>query len=363
MDSMKIADLRERAARLPRVDLFPKPTPLHRCPRFSEALGNGVNVWLKREDMTMAGFGGNKVRKLEFTMGRIKAEGYDTAVFGLAGQSNYCRQLAAVCAAQGVPCHLVLRKDHKADGPLQGNLLMDHVFGAEVTMVAHREGEATTGPEASIRLRERQAAALKELMERLKAEGRKPYRLGRADEVLGAVAFALCLAEIVEQLAAAGAIPDYVCATGYSGTGAGLLLGKRVLGFPGEVLGFCPSPGVPDLDETARTATDAAALLGYGEKFTREDLRNTSDYGGPEYGLPNEGCLEAIALMGRTEGIILGPVYTGKGMAGVIDSVRKGVIPAGATVVFLHTGGTPEFFTYNVEVAEHLLKATRNAEL
>lgn len=338
----KIVLLRERASRLPRVSLSPLPTPLHECPRLAEALGGKVRLFMKRDDLLSVGLGGNKVRKLEFSLGRAKAEGCDVVVHGLAGQSNYCRLTAAACAAVGIPCYLILRKDQKAEDPPQANRLLDYIFGARVTMVPSLE----------------QQSALARLVEELKAQGHKPYRIGHDDEVLGAVAYSLALAEIIEQMAAVGAKADCVCVTGWNGTQAGLMLGKRLLGFEGPVLGFLPAPEAGNQERhhaAIRIAQEAAALLGFQETFSVEDFHNSADYGGPKYGVPTKQCLEAISLLGRTEGLVVGPTYTAKGLAGTIDYIRTGRIAPGQTAVFLHTGGTPEVFAFHAEIAAALM--------
>ncbi|MCZ7649063.1 MAG: pyridoxal-phosphate dependent enzyme [Planctomycetota bacterium] len=335
----RIADLRERAARLPRVSLTELPTPLQACERLSRAIGHGLRLHLKRDDLTSLGFGGNKIRKLEFSLGAALAQGCDTVVHGLAGQSNYCRQTAAACAKLGLPCHLVLRRDHKTAGAPQGNLLLSHLFGARIEMVAPDE----------------QPAAKQRLVERLKAQGRTPYLIGSQDEALGAVAYALCLAEILEQGLERGAEPGVVCVTGWNGTQAGLALGARVLGWRGRVLGFAPSPSADEArrrEAAARAAREAARLLGGEESFSAGDIVNTSAYAGAAYGEATAEGLEALALLARTEGLVAGPVYTGKGLAGLIDYVRKGEIAPGSVVVFVHTGGTPEVFAYHQEVSQ-----------
>ncbi|GAG49593.1 unnamed protein product, partial [marine sediment metagenome] len=216
-DSWSIEQLRERVARLPRTSLTHLPTPFQECPRLGEALGDRVRFFMKRDDLTTLGGGGNKIRKLEFSLGEAQASGYDIIVHGLAGQSNYCRQTAAAAARLGLPCYLVLRKDHKAEDPAQANRLLDYVFGAEVRMVEPDE----------------QADAKAELVAELRSKGHKPYVIGYDDEVLGAIGYSLCLAEIIQQQADAGIEADYVCVTGRSGTLAGLILGKRLLGFEG----------------------------------------------------------------------------------------------------------------------------------
>jgi 1-aminocyclopropane-1-carboxylate deaminase/D-cysteine desulfhydrase-like pyridoxal-dependent ACC family enzyme len=345
-----IHELRERAARLPRVHLTDLPTPLHECPRLAEALGGGGRFFLKRDDLTSLGLGGNKLRKLEFSLGAAKAEGCDVLVHGLAGQSNYCRQAAAAAAKAGMRCVLVLRNDHKAGDPAQSNRLLDYVFGAEVQMVSADRGEQSRAKEA--------------LLERLRAEGHEPNTVGVRDEVFGAVSYALCLAEILEQSAAAGVRPDYVCVSGRNGTTAGLVLGKRLLGFAGEVQAFDVMPCDEESKDlalraaTADQASQAAGLLGLAETFTAADVPVTPAYAGVAYGVPTEAGLDAVLLLGRTEGLVVGPVYTGKGLSGVLDWVRTGRIARGGTVVFVHTGGTPEVFAYNQEIMDRL-RATR----
>lgn len=345
MERLSIEDLRDRAGKLPRVSLTHLPTPLLECPSLGKHLG--VRLFFKRDDLTTLACGGNKIRKLEFGIGEALASGCDVIVHGLAGQSNYCRQTAAAAAKCGLKCVLVLRKDHKTDGPPQGNLLLDHVFGAEVRMV---------GPEPGLQKQAKDA-----LMEELKAAGHKAYRVGRHDEVLGAVAYALCMGEIIAQLEAVGVRADFICVTGQAGTQAGLVLGKRLLGFAGEVLGFNVMPMTDQRasDEwTAGVATEAAKLLGADVTITADEVHNTAAYAGEAYGTPTAACMEAMGLLGRTEGLAVGPVYTAKGLAGMIDYARTGKIAAGSTVVFVHTGGVPEIFAYNREVMDSLGRAT-----
>ncbi|MBN2581730.1 MAG: D-cysteine desulfhydrase family protein [Planctomycetes bacterium] len=333
-----IDELRQRASRLPRIPLAHLPTPLEEWPRLSEALGKDVRILAKRDDLTSVGCGGNKIRKLEFSLAAAKAAGCDTIVHGLAGQSNYCRQTAAAAAKCGMKCVLVLALDHKTDGTPQGNLMLDHVFGAEVRMVAPAE----------------QGAAKDALMEELAAQGRKAYRVGHDDEVFGAVGYALCMAEIVEQAAALGVDVDTVCVSGRLGTTAGLILAKRLLGFEGAVQSFHVAPASGDealRGPTVKVLNDAAALLGCDERFTIDDVHNTDRYAGPRYGEPTAECLEAMLLLARTEGQIASPVYTAKGLAGMVDFVRTGRIAPGSTTVFVHTGGMPETFAYNEEVS------------
>ncbi len=329
-------ELRRRASTLPRVSLAHLPTPLDELPRLSAALESKARLYAKREDQTGLGLGGNKVRKLEFVLGHAREQGCDALVHGLAAQSNYCRQTAAAAAQTGMPCLLILRKDHKSDDPPQGNRLLDFIFGAEVRMVEpQRQGEA-------------KRLAVEELRER----GLNPYLIGRFDEVLGAVAYSLCMVEITEQLN--GEAPDFVAVTGGAGTQAGLVLGQRLLGLNTRVQGFRPSPADErsSREQCASIANEAARLLGADVTIREDEIENTSRYGGPSYGTPNGACLDALLLFGRTEGLVLGPVYTAKGFSGVMDRIRSGEIPEGSRVVFVHTGGTPEVFAYNNEIVE-----------
>ncbi len=346
-----LQELRRKAAVLPRLSLTRLPTPLQECRNLSAALGGKVRIFIKRDDLITCAFGGNKVRKLEFSFGRIQQEGYDCVVFGLSGQSNYCRQVAGICAMLGLPCHLVLMKDAKTDGPWQGNLLLSHLYGARITML-----DASRDPE--------QPAVISRLVEELKAQGRKPYRIGRQDEVFGAVGYALCLAEILEEMEDMGVVPDRIFLAGGSGTPAGIVLGSRLLGYGGKVTVFGVSHTRTEQkvrEIIAAQATDGAALLGLDEKISPEDVDFTQQYVGPGYAVPTPECLEAIALVGRTEGIVAGPVYTGKGLAGLIHRIRSGEVAAGETVVFLHTGGVPELFAYHEEVAQAIVRMSESA--
>jgi 1-aminocyclopropane-1-carboxylate deaminase/D-cysteine desulfhydrase-like pyridoxal-dependent ACC family enzyme len=343
-----IAELRQRAERLPRIPLCQLPTPLQECPRLSQAVG-GARILLKRDDLISLGMGGNKIRKLEFTLAAAKAEGCDVLLHGLAGQSNYCRQAAAAAAKVGMRCILLLRQDHKADDPPQANRLLDYLFGAEVHMVSADRRE--------------QAAAKDALVAKLRSEGHIPYLIGERDEVFGAVGYALCMAEILEQSASAGVKPDIICASGSAGTTAGLALSKRLLGFAGPTQSFDVAPysaeaGLKVRATTAGFASQAAELLGLKEAFTLDDIPVTNAYSGPAYGTCTDAGLDAVLLLGRTEGLVVGPVYTGKGLSGVVDWIRSGRIAPGSTVVFLHTGGTPETFAYNQEIMARI-QATR----
>lgn len=326
------ADLRTAAGRLPRVSLTHLPTPLEELPRFSDRLG--VRVLIKRDDCTGLYFGGNKARHGEFLLGDAIDLGCDLVVWGAEIQSNNCRQTAAACAKLGLECRLYLSPGrHRRD--VQGNLLLDYLVGARVEIV-----EATIGRELD--------AVLAAKADEFRRAGRKPYVWDRG-RVLprAAVSYALAFAEIAEQC---DTVPDAVYVSSAGSTGAGLALGQAVLDYPAAVRSVCPMAWPWDVRaEMADTANAAAALLGLDVRLTGDRIEADESQVGT-YGRPSEAGQEALRLLATTEGILLDPVYSAKAMAGLIADARSGKLPAGATAVFIHTGGTPVVFALRDEV-------------
>jgi L-cysteate sulfo-lyase len=343
---ISVPDLRAALAKLPRASLAHLPTPLEPMPRLSAALGD-VELWIKRDDCTGLAMGGNKTRQLEFTLGDALAQGADCIIQGAASQSNHCRQAAAAGCKLGLECHLVLCRDRFAD-PVQGNLLLDRLFGA---VIHWREVEL--GPAMQ---KEKEALA-----ERLRGEGKRPYVIGgHRGEMLAAAAYAIQVCELAEQCAQQGfrstregtiAQPDavYVCSAG--STHAGLALGTRAIGWDCPVQAIAPirwDYNVPA--NIAIIANRLAEAAGLNVNMQEGELRHSEDYLGAEYGVLTREARVAIELVARTEGILLDPSYTGKAMAGLIDHVRRGIIRPGSRVVFIHTGGTPALFAYAAEL-------------
>ena len=325
----------KKIAQLPQVDIGHFPTPLEECPRLSEELG-GPRIFIKREDCSGLAFGGNKVRQLTFTIGDGVNQGADTIIQGAASQSNHCRQAAAASAKLGLKCYLRLARDNKS--VRQGNVLLDELSGADVEFV-----DASMGSELD--------AIKYALAEELKEKGLKPYVLAAPrSTALAAVAFAWCIAEIHEQQEAMGIDADWIYAASAGGTQGGLILGTKVLGLEMKPFGIAPI-GWPDRVERIRNAAnDAAGILGLDLVINDDDVRNTDDYVGEDYGVLTPECVDALKLMARTEGIFLDPSYTSKALSGLIDHIQKGRISADETVIFLHTGGTPALFAYNEEL-------------
>ena len=332
---VKYDDLCHRVSQVPQVNLGHFPTPLEDCPRLSERLG-GPRILIKREDCSGLAIGGNKVRQLTFTIGEAVHQGADTIVHGAASQSNHCRQAAAACGRLGLECYLRLARDHKS--VVQGNLLLDHLAGANVEIVDVPFGD--------------ELHAVKEaLAEELKAKGLKPYVVGGSHATaLAAVGFVWCMAEIYRQQEALGVEADWIYVASAGGTQAGLVLGSKALGMRTKPFGFAPLSWDDRIERVQKAANNAASILNLEVSIDNNDVRNTDAFVGQGYGILTPECVEAIRLVAQTEGIFLDPVYSGKAMAGLIDHVERGELTSDDTVIFLHTGGTPQLFVYNEEL-------------
>lgn len=332
---MKCEDLLDRVARVPQVDIGHFPTPLEDCPRLTKALG-GPRILIKREDCSGLALGGNKVRQLTFTIGEAVHQGADTIVHGAASQSNHCRQAAAACARLGLKCYLRLSRDHKS--VVQGNLLLDHLAGANVEIVDVPFGDELHTVKVA-------------LAEELKAEGLKPYVVGGPHATaLAAVGFTWCMAEIHRQQETLGVEADWIFAASAGGTQAGLVLGAKALGMKIKPFGVAPLSWDNRIERIQQAANAAAAILDLDVSIDNNEVRNTDAFVGKGYGMLTPECADAIKLVAQTEGIFLDPVYSGKAMAGLIDHVERGQLTSDDTVIFLHTGGTPQLFVYNEEL-------------
>lgn len=332
-----LSELRRNVERLPRFPLAHLPTPLEPLPQLSHALG-GPQIYIKRDDCTGLAFGGNKTRHNEFLLADALAQKADLFVWGAGVQSNNCRQTAAACAKAGLDCYLVLGRGKPAEGPdvVQGNLLLDHLVGAQYEIVDEGVGEAL----------DRRIA---QVAEQFRSRGRRVYSWDRhAVRPLAAVSYILCLIEILQQAAQLHFRPDAVYVSSSGSTGSGLALAAAALGCEFPIVSVCPIRWDWDTQaDMADIANAAAGLVELDCRLACDDLEITFDYIGPGYGVPSPAGLEAIALTARTEGILLDPIYTGKAMAGLIDHVRGGRWSDGQNVVFVHTGGTPALFAYH----------------
>lgn len=346
-DRSKAALIERKIASFDRVPLANLPTPLIELRNLSRVLG-GPRIFMKRDDLTGGmTFGGNKTRMLEFRLAPAIREKADVLVSGFGVQSNHARQVAAAARKLGMDVYLILRKtSYEAAGGVQGNLLIDLLLGADVRIV-----EATP---------EEQAECIAAQVSRLRQEGRRPYETGYHDEDLSAVAYAACGMELHKQFDALGIEPNALLVASEGATQAGLHLYASYVRSDCRVIGVNMVDWVPDIrTRISGIATAAARRLDLAVEVSREDISNVeSAYRGAAYGTPTEKGLEAIRLLAETEGILLEPVYTAKGMAYLIDEIRNGSFCKDDTVVFLHTGGIPALFCYAEEFGFSLASLT-----
>jgi D-cysteine desulfhydrase family pyridoxal phosphate-dependent enzyme len=321
--------------KLARLQIAHLPTPLEFCPRLTEALG-GPKIWIKRDDCTGLALGGNKTRQLEFVFAEARQQEADTIVIGAGSQSNWCRQTTAAACKFGMKTILILVHGVKG-AALQGNLLLDHLLGAEVTIV---EGEDL----------QQLPALLEERAETLKQEGRKPYLMnpfGLSTLSLAAVGYVNAFLELDVQLQQQSLEADYIYLSGANITPAGLALGAKALGRKTKVIGITPIRWDEDRStDIARIANATADRLGLSIVFRPEEIHNEDGYVGDRYGVMTPECRQALKLLAKTEGIILDPVYTSKAMAGLIDHIHRKKFSKNENIIFLHTGGTPALFAY-----------------
>lgn len=323
-------------ARFPRISLGHFPTPLERLPRLSEALG-GPDIYIKRDDCTGLASGGNKTRKLEYLVAEAIAQGADTLVTQGATQSNHVRQTAAAASRVGMQCHALLerRVTNLGDGYAStGNVLLNDILGCTYEF---RDAGLDMNREAQ------------RCGELLREQGRKPYVIpGGGSNPVGALGYAHCASELVWQADSTGLrIDAIVHATGSTGTQAGLVAGLYGLNAPISVMGISVrAPRDRQIDSVHGLACRTAELIGLRGELPRELVQVRDDQVGPGYGQPTAAMQDAMLMLARLEGILLDPVYSAKGMAGLIDMVRQGIYRRGQVVVFVHTGGAAALPAY-----------------
>jgi L-cysteate sulfo-lyase len=323
-------------ARFPRVHLVQAPTPLEPLPRLSAHLG-GPTLWIKRDDCTGLATGGNKTRKLEFLVGEALAEGADTLITQGATQSNHVRQTAAAAARFGLRCEALLERRIDTDDRdyrLGGNVFLDGLLGA----VLHDRPGGTD-----------MAAALEDLAAALRARGARPYVIpGGGSNPTGALGYVAAGLELLHQANEQRLRVDtVVTATGSTGTQSGLVASLTGANSGIPVLGISVRAPRPKQEDAVYTLSQATAgRLGIRGGIPRSAIVVDDRFVGPGYGLPTPGMIEAVTLFARLEGILLDPVYTGKGAAGLIGLIREGRFAKGENVVFLHTGGSAGLFAY-----------------
>lgn len=315
-------------------DRFPLglfPTPLVEARGFSKALG-GPRVLIKRDDMTGFGFGGNKVRGLEFLIQDALERDADVVVTGAGPQSNHVRATAAAARVAGLDIVAVMHDSRPSVA--RGNLLLDELLGAELRF--------TDDPERGL-----VDVRIKEVAAELSAKGRRPYVIPRGGTSgRSALGYVCAVRELKLQLAQIGTEASrlYVT-TGACGTHAGLLAGAKIFGASYFITGVTVSRPVGECRaRVAEYATEAARLLRTPIEVDDSEVDVLGGFIGEGYGIPTTAGEEIQRLMARTEGLFLDPTYTAKTVAGLAAQVRDGLITSNETIVYLHTGGEPALF-------------------
>jgi 1-aminocyclopropane-1-carboxylate deaminase len=328
--------------RFPRHPLTFGPSPIQPLKRLSAHLGGRVDLYAKREDCNSGlAFGGNKTRKLEYLIPEALAQGCDTLVSIGGIQSNQTRQVAAVAAHLGMKCVLVQENwVNYSDAVYDrvGNIEMSRIMGADVRLDA-------AGFDIGIR------PSWERAMEDVRQAGGKPFPIpaGCSEHPLGGLGFVGFAEEVRAQEAEMGIRFDYIVVCSVTGsTQAGMVVGFAADGRAERVIGIDASAKpARTRSQIMRIAKNTAALVELGRDITEDDVVLDVRYGGPEYGLPNAGTLEAIRLCARQEGMLTDPVYEGKSMHAMIDMVRREEFPRGSKVLYAHLGGVPALNAYS----------------
>ncbi|OSN04490.1 aminocyclopropane-1-carboxylate deaminase/D-cysteine desulfhydrase family protein [Lonsdalea britannica] len=328
--------------KFPRYPLTFGPSPITPMKRLSEYLGGEVEIYAKREDCNSGlAFGGNKTRKLEYLIPEALEQGCDTLVSIGGIQSNQTRQVAAVAAHLGMKCILVQENwVNYTDAVYDrvGNIELSRIMGADVRLDA-------AGFDIGIR------QSWKDAMEEASQNGGKPFPIpaGCSEHPYGGLGFVGFAEEVRQQEKELGFKFDYIVVCSVTGsTQAGMVVGFAADGRARNVIGIDASAKPEQTKaQILRIAQQTADLVELGQPITEDDVVLDTRYGGPEYGLPNEGTLEAIRLCGRLEGVLTDPVYEGKSMQGMIDKVRRGEFPKGSKVLYAHLGGAPALSAYS----------------
>jgi L-cysteate sulfo-lyase len=324
MTSINLSELPLRVT--DRLPLSQTPTPIQALPRLSKMLG--AQIYCKRDDLTGFGFGGNKIRKLEYLLSEAARSGSDCLITCGSNQSNWCCMTSVAGATLGMDVYLVLA------GPVPkvdtGNIRLARIAGARISHIDTSDDhvlERATG----------------ELEEMLKAKGRRPYRMIMGGSTgLGAFGYVQAMAEICSFERTAGIrFSRIIHATGSAGTQAGLIAGSVLEGWPGDIIGMAVSRS--SSEQAAKVRGVLSQML---PPKLLEQARIIVDDGfmGGGYRQKTEGCTEAIEIFARTEGIFLDEVYTGKAAAGLIAYARGGRLNTSENVLFLHTGGAAQLF-------------------
>jgi D-cysteine desulfhydrase family pyridoxal phosphate-dependent enzyme len=321
----------------PRVRFATLPTPLQFAARLTHELG-GPRIYIKRDDLTGLAFGGNKTRKLEFLVADALAQRATHLITAGGAQSNHARQSAAAARLAGMQPVLAMNAATQSP-PVQGNLLLDRLFGAEIHIVASEADRP---------------AMMEAIAADLRARGAVPYIVpGGGSNGVGALGYVAAMLEINQQLLDMGIAPRRLYfASGGGGTHAGIAVGGALFGANYDLVGvMVEDTAAEGMDRAFRVAEWTADRLGIANPVRRDDLVVDDRHVGPGYGIATPEGLEAIRLLAQTEGILLEPVYTAKAFAAMVADIREGMFARDDCIVFLHTGGAPALFAMTDQLA------------
>lgn len=323
--------------KFPRRKYLQGATPIEPMENLSKALGKGVNLFVKRDDLLPGASGGNKTRKLEFCLADALEQGADTIITCGAVQSNHCRLTASWCCKENLECHLVLEERVKGSfkPEASGNNFLFELLNVKSRSVVQGGSDMM-------------AEMLKKADE-LQAQGKKPYIVpGGASNAIGALGYAACAEEIMNQLNTGHLNIDHIVVpSGSAGTHAGMVVGMVGTNANIPVSGINVSrPKDIQKGIVHKLAEETAKELEMRADIPREAIVCYDQYVGPGYSLPTDSMVEAVRLLAKHEAILLDPVYSGKAAAGLLDLVRSGHFSRGSNVLFLHTGGSPALYAY-----------------
>lgn len=323
--------MEKAATSIPRIGLAYTPTPLLHLERLSRELG--VELWVKRDDLTGLLESGNKIRKLEFLVGEALAQGADTLITCGTLQSNCCRTVAAVAARLGLRAVLALKG--KPPEEYDGNLLLDRLLGAEVRYCTDDEWEKID-------------QVLEDLAGRVRTAGGTPYVIPESGAtVTGALGYVMCGEELGQQIKHGAPDFDTVAITVFSGgSQAGLLMAKQTTGLKAEIVGIPIAWDGARVRDYVRDLIDQARLRYKLGVTPPRDVRLLDGYQGSGRTSVKAETLEFVARIARTEGVVLDPVYTGKAFSALLDRIRKAPGELGPRVCFIHTGGVFSLFPF-----------------
>ncbi|ASZ13008.1 D-cysteine desulfhydrase family protein [Chitinophaga pendula] len=320
----------------PKYELLDGPTAVQELKQLNKTL-NGVQVFVKRDDVMGIALGGNKLRKLEYLLGDALQQKAERIITVGARQSNHARLTAAAAAKAGLSCELFLTRTvpiDTADYSDNGNIVLENILGARIV-------DLPAGTNA-LALAEERAAALK-------AAGRNAYVMPMGgSSPTGCLGYVHCAQEIQQQADNADLVFDYVLApNGSSGTHAGLLAGFKALQSNTQVRTYnVLAEPTAVYNNTLEKTNATLQLIAPQLIVTETDIAISNDYRGEAYGIPTAAMLAAVRLLARTEGILLDPVYSGKAFAGMLEDIRQGYYKPGDRILFILTGGTPGLFAY-----------------